>query len=147
MSVTAWLVLFVAFVIAEALTYQMITTWFAIGAVVAAICSSNRLSVGIQIMAFLSVSAVFLVLLRPLSVKLMKGKTVRTNTDALLGEQVLVTEDADIRSGTGKIDGKEWSVRSENGESIKAGEFAKIKRIEGVKLILEKIDNENQSVR
>ena len=138
MTSTVWIVLFVAFVIAEALTYQMITTWFAIGAVFAAVCASNQLSAGVQIIVFLSVSAVFLVLLRPLSMKLMKGKTTRTNTDALLGEQVLVTEDADQRCGVGKIGGKEWSVRSENGERIKAGEFAKVKRIEGVKLILEK---------
>lgn len=136
MSTTVWLILFVAFVVLEAVTYQMISTWFAIGAVFSALCSSFGAGVGVQIGVFLVVSAISLLALRPFSVRMLKGKEEKTNTDALVGQLVVITEDTDSVNGKGKIQGMEWSVRSEDGCVIKAGDKAIVKKISGVKLIV-----------
>ncbi len=138
MSTTVWLVLFVAFVVLEAVTYQMISTWFAIGAVFSALCSSFGAGIGLQIGVFLAVSAVCLMALRPFAFKLLKSRDEKTNTDALLGQFVVITEDADSINGKGRIQGMEWSVRSEDGGVIKAGDKAVVKKISGVKLIVSK---------
>lgn len=138
MSTTVWLILFVAFVVLEAVTYQMISTWFAIGAVFSALSSSLGAGVGLQIGVFLVVSAVCLMALRPFAFKLLKVKKEKTNADALLGQYVVITEDADSVNGKGRIQGMEWSVRSEDGDLIKVGDKAVVKKISGVKLIVSK---------
>lgn len=135
---TVWIVLFVLFVVVEAITYQMISTWFAIGALFALIPASVGAGASWQIAVFLVVSALCLIALRPISVKCLKGKEYRSNSDALIGDRVLVTEDTDELRGRGEIKGMQWSLRSENDERIEAGQMAYVKRIEGVKLIVSK---------
>jgi len=138
MDTVFWVVLFIVCVVVEAVTYQMITTWFAIGAVFASVLASFEVSTTWQITAFLIVSILCLLALRPISLKCLKNKDYKSNTDALLGDRVLITENTDSLSGRGKIRGMEWSVRTENEEGIEAGQVAYVKRVEGVKLIVSK---------
>ena len=55
----------------------------------------------------------------------------------------VVTERIDNlnESGAVHVGGKVWSARSESGEIIEAGEKVRSIRIEGVKLIVEKIES------
>lgn len=143
-NTTIWIALFVIFVVVEATTYQLVSTWFAIGAACAALCAQFGLGTMWQTVVFLAVSIACLALLRPLSVKHFKGHTVKTNVDSLLGDKVLITDDVDNLNGTGKgkLNGMEWTVRSADGEPIPAGETAYVSRIEGVKLIVSKSKGE-----
>ena len=51
----------------------------------------------------------------------------------------VVCEDIDNLAGTGavKLDGKEWTARSDSGANIPSGSVVKVRRIEGVKLIVD----------
>ena len=70
-----------------------------------------------------------------------KKKIVHTNADSVIGKKAVVTEKVDNIAGVGacKIEGKEWTARSdEENTTFEVGEVAVIKEISGVKLILVK---------
>lgn len=135
-----WIVALVMFVIAEAVTYQLITIWFAIGALGALLASIAGAEVSTQITVFLALSIATLLLLRPISKQYLKNKFEKTNVESLVGMDVLITEDVNnvVGAGKGKIRGMEWTVRSADNSTICAGETAVVKKIEGVKLIASK---------
>ena len=138
-----WIVAIVVFVIAEAVTYQLVTIWFAIGALGALVCSVTGISVPLQITVFLVLSIAALLILRPVSKKYLKGKTEKTNVDSLVGMDVLITENVNniTGAGKGKLCGMEWTVRSADNSEITAGETAVVEKIEGVKLIVSRKEN------
>jgi len=140
MDVVCWLIAVIAFIILEAVTYQLVSVWFVIGALGGLLAAALGASLGVQIAVFVIVSALMLAVLRPLSMKLLKPKGLKTNSDALIGEDVLITEKVNNISGTGKgkIRGMTWTVRSESGEDIPENTVATVSRIEGVKLIVTK---------
>lgn len=89
-------------------------------------------------MLFLAVSAAALAATRPLVKKLSAGG-VPTNADRVLGRSARVTEtiDNDSASGAVYVDGKTWTARSADGSVLPAGSRVEIRRMEGVKLIVE----------
>lgn len=133
-----WIAALIVFVIAEAVTYQLITIWFAIGALGALIAEITGAPTSKQAAVFLVLSIVALLLLRPVSKKYLKNKTEKTNVDRLVGMDVLITEDVNnmIGAGKGRVRGMEWTVRSADDREIPAGETAVVKKIEGVKLLV-----------
>ena len=112
-----WIIAIIVFVIAEAITYQLVTIWFAIGALGALVCSVLGIGVPMQITVFLVLSIAALLFLRPVSKKYLKG------------------------SGQGKLCGMEWTVRSADNSEISAGETAVVEKIEGVKIIVSRKEN------
>jgi len=92
----------------------------------------------LQIVVFITFSALLLIITRPL-VKKRLLNTTPTTTDALIGCKAIVTEDIDNLQGLGcvKIQGKLWSARSDSGEMIPSGTSVRVLKIEGVKLIVE----------
>ena len=138
-----WIIALIVFVIAEAVTYQLVTIWFAIGALGALACSVAGTSVPTQITLFMILSVAALLFLRPASKKYLKSKNEKTNVDSLVGMDVLITEDVNnvIGAGRGKLCGMEWTVRSADGSLIAAGETAVVEKIEGVKLIVSRKEN------
>ena len=135
-----WLASIIIFLILEAATYQFICIWFAGGSLGALIASMFGASLSIQITAFFAVSVLLLVLTRPAVKKLTANKGIKTNIEEVPGKTALVTEKIDNTIGTGKVklDGMEWSAKSENGEMISEGETVEILRVEGVKAIVRK---------
>lgn len=135
-----WLAGVVAFIILEAVTYQLISIWFVLGAIGGLIAAMCGASFTVQMIVFLAAAILFLVLLRPISLKLIKKQDFKTNADSLIGKSILITEEVNNIRGTGqgKVNGMVWTVRSEGDDTIAAGELAHIKSIDGVKLIVEK---------
>ena len=135
-----WLAGIVAFIILEAVTYQLISIWFVIGAIGGLIATMCGVDFYVQMAVFLAISILLLILLRPVSMKLIKKQDFKSNADSLIGKSILVTQEVNNIKGTGqgKVNGMVWTVRSETDETIAAGELAEIKRIEGVKLIVKK---------
>ena len=88
---------------------------------------------------FLVVSIATLWFTRPLALKYLNGRSVATNADRVVGMEGVVCEDIDNLAGTGavKLDGKEWTARSDSGANIPSGSVVKVRRIEGVKLIVD----------
>ncbi|HCC34405.1 MAG TPA: NfeD family protein [Ruminococcaceae bacterium] len=133
-----WLGVVVAAVLTEALTYQLTSIWFAIGAVFALITSFITDSIPIQIAVFLLVSAVCLFTLRPLAKKQLASKKEPTNADSNIGKTGIVTENIDNTVGVGQVNvsGQIWSARSSDDKLLAKGGEVEVLNIEGVKLIV-----------
>lgn len=137
-----WLMLVVVFAVIEGATPQLVSIWFAGGALCALIVSLFGVSLWIDIAVFVAVSALLLVLTRPLIKKRWQAKIVRTNADAAIGQDAVVTAAIDNTEGVGLVNlgGQIWSARSENGDPVEEGASVRVLRIEGVKLIVTKED-------
>ena len=133
-----WVIGIVVFLLLEAATYQFICIWFAGGALGALIFWALGFGMNVQISAFFIVSALLLVLTRPLVRKITANRKVKTNVDVIPGKICLVTEEINNLSETGKakLEGMEWTARSKNGEIIKEGSTAEVVEVSGVKLIV-----------
>lgn len=134
-----WIVALIAFVIIEALTAQLLTIWFAVGSVAALIAEMLGADVWLQWTVFVAVSAVVLIATRPFVKKLTKQKLQPTNADRCIGEIAVVTEKIDNIAGKGavKVNGIEWSARTQSGETVESGNTVRVIKIDGVKLIVE----------
>ena len=138
-----WLALIIVFLAMEAATVQLISTWFAAGALAAMIVSLIGGAVWLQIVVFLTVSIVLLVLLWPMARKHLKPKLVATNADALIGRVCTVTEEIDpVDGGRVKLGDVTWSARSESNERIPAGTLVKVQKIQGAKVFVEEVKKE-----
>lgn len=137
-TIAVWVAGVVVFVVLEAVTYQLVSIWFALGAVAGMIARIAGADFTVQFAIFLAVSALSLVCLCPVSKKLIKHSRVQTNVDSLIGEDVLILSDTNKIEGTGKVGGMVWSVRSCDGQKIQKGETAAVTSIEGVKLIVKR---------
>ena len=135
-----WLALLIIFVIAECLTVGLVSIWFAGGALIAMFFALLGVSTVWQIVVFLVVSAILLIITRPIAVKYINNKKEKTNYQSVIGTVVKVIEKIDNLNQTGAAfaDGKEWTARTiEDSIILEKGMFAKVVEIEGVKLIVE----------
>lgn len=136
-----WLVAVIALGVVEAVTVGLVSVWFALGALAALISSLFGGPLWLQIVLFIVVSALALIITRPLVKKYFNKESHKpTNADMVIGKEAQVTETIDNLQGTGAVRcmGKEWTARSENGETILSGETVTAVKIEGVKLIVRK---------
>lgn len=133
-----WLIMIVVFLLAEASTVMLVSTWFAIGSLAAMLMALIGAGTGLQVAVFVIISAVCLTALRPLVRRHIAPKLTKTNVDAVVGSTGLVTVAIDNVSAQGqvKLGAMEWTSRSESGEPIPQGTLVKVVRIEGVKAIV-----------
>lgn len=134
-----WIAAIVVLLIIEGVTAGLVTIWFAIGALAGLICELVGAPLWLQLAVFLVVSFVTLVLTRPLAQKHLNSKTQPTNADRLIGKECIVTETIDNVSGTGAVTvgGQVWTARGISESVIPTEKRAVVRRIEGVKLIVE----------
>ena len=142
MEMVFWLVLFVVLLVVEIATMGLTTVWFAGGALIAFLAAYIHLGVGLQIVLFLAVSILLLVLTRPIAVKYFNQEREKTNVDSLIGQNAVVKEEINTIKATGRVEvnGMEWSAKTEHTEIIEANTVVSIKGIQGVKLIVEKVE-------
>lgn len=133
-----WFIALIVFLVLEGSTYQLISVYFAIGAVGGLISHMLGAEAWGQVIVFFAVSVLSLALLRPVSMKLLKNKGTKTNAESLIGARVYITKEVDNikESGEGKVNGIYWTVRSLDDSVIPKDSVATIERIEGVKLIV-----------
>ncbi len=133
-----WIVLLILLIVVEAVTAQMVTIWFAAGAVAAIVAELLNAQVWLQWVVFIAVSAVALVATRPLVRKLTQTRVQPTNADRCIGQIAVVSEDIDNIAGKGQVNlnGTIWTARSSDGSVIGKGEKVTVEKIEGVKLIV-----------
>lgn len=140
-----WLGLFILLLVIEIITVGLTTIWFAAGALAALAANVLGANLIIQIIIFLAVSVVLLIFTRPWAEKHLNRKRVRTNYEREIGKVIRITEKVDNLEQTGKsvVDGQEWTVRSRNDSDIfEAGALARVVAVSGVKLIVEKCEEE-----
>lgn len=140
-----WLGLFILLLVIEIITVGLTTIWCAAGALAALAANVLGADLIIQIIIFLAVSVVLLIFTRPWAEKHLNRKRVRTNYEREIGKVIRITEKVDNLNQTGKsvVDGQEWTVRSKNDSEIfEAGALARVAAVSGVKLIVEKCEEE-----
>ena len=138
-----WLIAMVALLIIEAVIPGLVSIWFALGALAALIAALCHAPLWFQLVWFLLVSILSLIMTRPLAAKYVNSRTQPTNADVLIGRECVVTENIDNVLGTGAVTvgGKVWTARTAVEEQhLLKGDKARILRIEGVKLIVERLD-------
>lgn len=136
-----WGIVFAVMVVAELVTFQLVSIWFAAGAAAAFITALFDVNLWIQLIVFVAVSLILLIATRPLLKKFKADKTVPTNTELDVGRTAVVIEDIDNSRETGraKIDGIDWKAISADDTIIKKGSIVKIIQIKGSKLFVELI--------
>ena len=137
-----WLVLLVVFILIEASTVSMASIWFAAGALAALIASLFSAPLWLQVALFAVVSVVMLLALRPLARKYFTPRLSKTNIDAVIGSEGLVTERIDNVNASGrvKLAHMEWSARSSSGEILEEGTRIRVDRVEGVKVFVTSVE-------
>lgn len=136
-----WLFLSIIFTGIEVATLGLTTIWFALGSLVMLLLSPLPIPFLWQVLLFLIISSVLLIFTRPIAVKKLKVGREKTNTDSLIGEKALVIKDiCEFDKGMVKIHGMEWSAQSVDGKTLAKGERCIVERIEGVTLMVGKLD-------
>ena len=134
-----WVGAMIVFGILEVATVNMVSLWFVGGAAAALAAQLLGGSLWVQILVFLVISIALLACLRPFTRKFVTPNKTATNADMSIGRQAYLTETVDNIRGTGalKLDGKDWSVRSVNGDVLPEGTLVTVVKLEGVKLYVE----------
>lgn len=135
-----WLLLTAVFAIIECVTVSLVSVWFVAGAAVAALISFLGGGVVLQIIAFIAISFILLIALRPIVSDKLHTGSEKTNIDAVAGQTGFVLKNISVKSpGQVKVDGQVWTAVPENeDETIEIGTKIKVLRISGVKLIVKK---------
>ena len=133
-----WLIWMIVFLAVESASVTLMSIWFAGGSLVAMIAALLGVPFGVQVVIFFAVSCILLAMLRPMVRRYITPKVTKTNMDAVIGKQVLVTAAVNnLHScGTVKINGVEWSARSTTEAPIEVGTLVAVDRIEGVKVFV-----------
>lgn len=142
MMLYVWLGLTVVFALLEGMSAQLTTVWFALGSLVAfilALCGVE--SIALQAIVFVAVSVVSLIATRPLVKKILHKRVEPTNADRNIGETAITLSEINNLEGKGEVNvrGTVWTARGIDDEPIPEGTKVRVIRIDGVKLIVEKI--------
>ncbi len=133
-----WGIVFAVMVIAELTTMQLVSIWFAAGAIAAFIAALCGLGMGMQLFLFVLVSVILLTVTRPLLKKFRVGDTQPTNIDLDIGKTAVIIEDVNNSCDVGRarLNGVDWKAVSSDGSVIPKGSIVKIDDIRGTKLFV-----------
>ena len=132
-----WFVAFLLLLIIEIATINLVTIWFAFGAIAAMITTMFTDSVIIQVAVFLVVSIISLILTKPIMKAFKKSEIEPTNSDRVIGKTgEVIKKISNNEYGEVKVFGSVWTASSK--QELSVGDKVKVISIEGVKLIVEK---------
>lgn len=131
-----WIILFVVLLFIELATVNLVSIWFAIGALAAFLVSFITDSVLLELLTFVVVSIVSLIVTLPLVKKFKnREKVVPTNLDRVIGKSATVTKDIlPDKFGEVKVYGSTWTAASD--EEFHVGDKVVVEKMDGVKLIV-----------
>ena len=135
-----WLIILIVMIVIELATMGLTTIWFAGGSLVATVAAACSAPIWLQITLFFVVSMVLLWFTRPIALKYFNRGRIRTNVEAMIGRQGIVTSEINNIEGTGevKIDGMEWTARTlMDGMVIPVGTIVVVHAVNGVKVIVQ----------
>ena len=126
--------------IAEFLTSDLITIWFAAGGLVTllVVALAPTLPLIWQLVIFVGVSVALLLCTRKICLKLLRGDTVKINTDALIGKRFVVENIADNYTYH-KFNDVAWRIYAIEGETLKQGVEFEVCAVSGNKLIAKRV--------
>lgn len=142
-----WLAIIVVAVIVEIATLDLVSVWFAIGAIIPFILAAiGGIAIEIQVVVFVVVSALLIIFLRKYAQKwLFKNMNYKTNLDVQIGRVYRLLENADFeKNGSVKINDVVWTAVSENGALIEKGQLVEIVRVDGNKMIVKHAEDKTE---
>lgn len=131
-----WLGIGIVFFIIEAIIPGLISIWFGIAAMITMIISTFIDNIFYQFYIFIILSGIIFVITKNISKKWRERK--KENLDRIRGQIVEIRSIKNNGDYEIYLDGKNWIGKSS--ESFEVGEKARVAKIEGIKLILEKVD-------
>lgn len=146
-----WLAVIAVAIIIEILTLDLVSVWFAFGAVIPFILAAvGGIAIEIQIAVFVIVSALLIIFMRSWARKLLfKNMNEKTNINSIIGKKIRLLEDTDFEHlGSLKINDVTWTAVSHDGGLIKAGQIVEVVKVDGNKLLVKEIEGKinNESV-
>lgn len=132
-----WAAALVFFLVLEAVTFQLVSVWLGLGALVSLLLAIFEVPFWVQLLVFVAVSAVALWATRPLVKKFLSNK-VGTNSELDIGKVAIVTETINnsLSKGRVKLNGTYWAARSLEGDIIEEGSTVTVVEVDGSKLIV-----------
>ena len=132
-----WLIIIILLTILEVITINLVSVWFIASGLVSLFISFFIDSFYIQFAVFVCLGLILMLLTRPILVKKITRKNVKTNIDRVIGMEGVVTEEITrFKIGEVKVDGKRWSAISDT--KITEGSHIIVEGIDGVKLVVRK---------
>lgn len=138
-----WFGLLLLFLVVEAACpIHLVSIWFAAGSLLAMVIAFLGGPIWLQVTVFVVVSAALVALLWPFIRKFLNPNLSKTNVDAVVGSQGIVSVAIDNTAAVGqvKLGAMDWTARSTSGELIPQGTVVKVDRIEGVKAYVSKAE-------
>ena len=134
-----WIGIVISLALIEILTINLTTIWFVASGLLALILSIFIDNYLVQFGVFVIGGFLLLIFTRSYLLNKINIGVIKTNLDRVIDSVGIVTEEIKKnKPGEVKIDGKKWTAISN--KEIEKGKNVLIKRIEGVKLIVEEID-------
>lgn len=139
-----WLALFVISLAIEAIGTDLVSIWFAAGALVALIVSFiPGVSWWIELIIFMAISIASLLCFRPLVHKYLRRDIMNSNIDEMKGKKGLLVEKIDLlHQGVCKINDVRWTaIAADEKTKIPAGSTVEVLAVSGNKLIVKKVED------
>jgi membrane protein implicated in regulation of membrane protease activity len=139
-----WLALFVISLAIEAIGTDLVSIWFAAGALVALIVSFiPGVSWWIELIIFMAISIASLLCFRPLVHKYLRRDIMNSNIDEMKGKKGLLVEKIDLlHQGVCKINDVQWTAIAQDDKTkIPAGSTVEVLAVSGNKLIVKKVED------
>lgn len=136
-----WVIFIIVTIIIEFESQDLVSIWFAIGAIGGLIAAALNIKPLLQIGIFLIISIILLFATRPLTKKMTKRERIPTNVDRYIGMVGIITKEVTpYQIGEIKVENSLWRATNLNNQSFEVGEKALIKAISGTKLIINKMN-------
>lgn len=140
--VVIWFVVIIVAAVIEINTMDLTSIWFSVGALGAFVISIiDKNAIALQFIVFIIITGGLLLAVRPIAKNYLKTNIINTNADRLIGKVAVCTKMINVgERGEVKIDGKYWLAVTSATEEIELDEKVVVVAIEGVKLIVDKIE-------
>ena len=138
-----WLIAAGVFFVAEILTVGFMIFWLGVAALITCVISLFTSNLIIQTTVFVILSAILLLLTKPLVDKFAGNKipAPKTNAYSIIGKEATVTKNFNESSKIGqiKVGTEKWTAKSKSDELFSQGDKVKVEAIDGVKAIVSKL--------
>ena len=145
MAFKIWLAVGMAFLVFEILSTTFFFLFFGSTSILTSMLSLFDVILIPQMFTFVILSIITLFVFRPIAKKhlMNDNEETKTNVDALVGKEALVTEKIipSKNQGRVKITGDSWMAISKHEEEIAAGEKVLITKVDGAKVYVKRKGN------
>ena len=133
-----WLVILAIMIVLEIISLGLTTIWFGIGAIGAAVVAWMGYGIWVQLFVFAVLSVIAMAVFRPIAVRYLNRDKEKKNVEDVVVNIVVVTKDINNEQATGEVrlNGIEWTARSQDGRVIPKEDKVTVVSVEGVKLIV-----------